>query len=96
MHRVVIASVFEFVTYSPAHLETAGWCHGYVATVKQAVDVTPKKEPVARFMFAVVGVWANMRRVQCWKRPLARNRAAPAVIVGNNDPKCALTKSRAN
>jgi hypothetical protein len=79
MHRVVVASIFEFVAYPTTHLETASWRHGYVAAIEQAVDITTKQEPVTRFMFTVIGIWANVGRVQCWKSPFARNGATASV-----------------
>ena len=96
MHCVVVAPVFEFVAYSAAHLEMVGWCHGHIASVEQAVDVTAKKQPIARFMLALLGIRANMRSVQCGKSSLPRNCATAGIAISDNDAKSALPEAGAN
>jgi hypothetical protein len=63
MHRVVVASVFEFIADPAAYLETASWRDGHVASIEQAVDITTEQEPIPRFMFTAIGIWPNMSRI---------------------------------
>jgi hypothetical protein len=93
---VTVASVLEFIAYPAAHLKAAVWRHRYIAAVEQAVDVTTKKEPITRFMFAVIGIRANVCRIQCRKGSLSCDGAAPGVVISDDDTKSALPKARAN
>src|SRR5262245_41550375 len=74
----------------------ASWRHGYIASVEQAVDVATKKQPVDRFVFAVICKRANMRRVQCRKSSLACNGATPGIVISDNDTKSALPEAGTN
>jgi hypothetical protein len=40
---IVVLAVFELLPNAPAYLESEVWRDGYVARVKQAVYVAPKK-----------------------------------------------------
>ena len=57
---VVVPTVVELLTNTPADLEVQIGCHCHISRVKQAVDVAAQEKPIRCLMFAAVAVGANM------------------------------------
>src|SRR5258707_9264356 len=94
MHGVIIAPVFKFVPYPTANLEMMGRCNCHITPIEQAVNVSTEKKTIRRFVYPLLRVRPNVRRIQRRQRSLAGHSTAPLIIVRHHDAKSALPKTR--
>src|SRR5260221_10848573 len=95
VQRIIVAAVLEFLADASAHFEPMIFRHSYIASVKQAVDVSTHQYPVRCGMLATFGIRPDMRCLQRWHRPLASYRASSVVEIGNQQAEHSLPEPSA-
>ena len=68
----------------------------HIASIEQAVDISPKQQTVSGFVLAAVTIGADMRGFERRQRPFLCNRAAAAVGVGHEHAESPLPEARSD
>jgi hypothetical protein len=88
MQRIIMPPVLEFLPYPPADLKAQLRRHRDIPGIKQAVNVTPQQQAIARLMPAAVAIGTDVRGFQrrqgsFLKKSLRQNAAADLKIASS-------------
>jgi len=93
---IIRPAVFELFLESPTYLYAIFGSDRYIASVKETMEIAPQKQTVAHGMRTVLVERLDVGRFEGRQRMLLSNCAGPLIGIGDQDPKCALTKSWRN
>ena len=87
MKSIVVTTVFEFLTNSPANFEVKIGRNCHVSAVEQRMKIFSHKQTVIDPMSSAVRVWLDVNCVQCGKCAFIRYGTAPIVCVRDKNAK---------
>jgi len=91
---VVAPPIVVVAAQTRAHFETELGCDGEVASVEEPMEICSEQESIANIMRTVVGIRADVRRLEGGKRMLFSDGAGARVRVKNCNAKRGLSETR--
>jgi hypothetical protein len=63
---IIVPAVLEFLPNARADLEPQIGCHGYVAGIEQAMDISPQKKSVSGLVHTAVAIGFDVCSIESW------------------------------